>query len=197
MKIIYNILPYANNIIICGNNYYKNSFVEFEKSIKKYNNIQFVYFNSIDNLQSYPKGNGETIFQLLTTISDLSKKIFIMWGDIIIPDNKIFEEMYNNQYNNDFLIPTKYEKNPYAYLIIDNQNNVKNVEYKKNIKIDYGYHDQCIFLCNRDKIKEKIELIMNQNYEELNFLDIIKYLDNVSYFETKYPLKSFNTINEL
>ena len=197
MKIINNIIPYANDIYICGNNYYKNCFIEFEKSIKKYNNINFLYFNSIDNSQTYPKGNGETIFQLLNNIPGLTNKLFIMWGDIIISDNKIFQEMYNEQYNNDFLIPTKYEKNPYASLIIDNKNKVKNIEYKKNIDIDFGYHDQCIFLCNTDKIKEKLEMTVNQYYEELNFLDIVKYLDNVSYYETKYPLKSFNTINEL
>jgi hypothetical protein len=197
MKIINNIIPYANNIFICGNNYYKNSFIKFEKLIQNYNNIHFLYFNSIDNSQTYPKGNGETIFQLLKNISYLTDKLFIMWGDIIISDNKIFEEMYNNQYDNDFLIPTKYEKNPYAYLIIDNQNNVKGIEYKKNINIDHGYHDQCIFLCNKNKINEKIEILINKNYEELNFLDIVKYFDNVSYYETKYPLKSFNTIHEL
>jgi hypothetical protein len=68
---------------------------------------------------------------------------------------------------------------------------------KKNINIEYGYHDQCIFLCNKNIIKEKLELLINQKYEEYNFLDILKYLDNVSYYETKYPLKSFNTKNEL
>jgi 2-phospho-L-lactate transferase/gluconeogenesis factor (CofD/UPF0052 family) len=197
MKIINNILPYANNIFICGNNYYKNSFVKFEKLIENYNNIKFLYFNSIDNLQPYPKGNGETIFQLLNNISYLTDKLFVMWGDIIISDNKIFEEMYNNQYNNNFLIPTEYKKNPYAYLIIDNKNNVKGVEYKNNINIDYGYHDQCIFLCDKNEIKKKIEILINKNYEELNFLDTVKYLDNVSYYETKYPLKSFNIISEL
>jgi 2-phospho-L-lactate transferase/gluconeogenesis factor (CofD/UPF0052 family) len=197
IKIINNIMPYANNIFICGNNYYKNSFLEFEKLMQNYNNIHFLYFNSIDNSQTYPKGNGETIFQLLNNISYLTDKLFVMWGDIIISDNRIFEEMYNNQYNNNFLIPTKYEKNPYAYLIIDNKNNVKSIEYKKNINIDYGYHDQCIFLCDKNEIKEKIEILINKNYEEFNFLDIVKYLDNVSYYETKYPLKSFNTINEL
>jgi molybdopterin-guanine dinucleotide biosynthesis protein A len=196
-EIINNILPYANNIFICGNNYYKNNFIEFEKSLEKYNNIKFLYFNSIDNLQNFPKGNGETIYQLLNNISYLSNKLFILWGDIIISDSKIFEEMYNNQYNNDFLIPTIYEKNPYTYLIIDNNNNVKNIEYKKNINIDYGYHDQCIFLCNKNKIKEKLEILINQKYEELNFLDIIIYLDSIYYYETKYPLKSFNTLDEL
>lgn len=197
MNIINNIIPYANNIFICGNNYYKNSFIEFEKTIKDYNNIQFLYFNSIDNSQNYPKGNGETIFQLLNNVSYLTDKLFIMWGDIIISNNKIFEEMYNNQYNNDLLIPTKYEKNPYAYLIINNENKVTNIEYKKNIDIDFGYHDQCIFLCDKNKIKEKIEILINKHYDEFNFLDIVKYLDNVSYYETKYHLKSFNTINDL
>ena len=115
MKIVNNIMCYANNIFICGNNYYKNNFIEFEKSIKCYKNIKFLYFNSIDNSQTYPKGNGETIYQVLNSISNLTDKLFIMWGDIIISNNKIFEEMYNNQYNNQFLIPTKYEKNPYAW----------------------------------------------------------------------------------
>ena len=40
-------------------------------------------------------------------------------------------------------------------------------------------------------------MIINKDYEELNFLDIVENLDNVSYYETKYPLKSFNTVNEL
>jgi choline kinase len=197
-KIIINIMQYANNIFICGNNYYKNSFIKFEKTIQNYKNITFLYFNSIDNSQSYPKGNGETIFQLLNKIQDLTDKLFIMWGDIIISNNKIFEEMYDKQYNNDFLIPTKYEKDPYAYLIIHN-NNVKQIEYKKNIGVEFGYHDQCIFLCDTKKIKAKLKYLYASSIQtnEFNFLDIIKYLDNVSYFETNYPLKSFNTIHEL
>jgi 2-phospho-L-lactate transferase/gluconeogenesis factor (CofD/UPF0052 family) len=197
MKIINSIIPYANNIFICGNNYYKTNFLQFEESIKNYNNIKFLYFNSIDDTQNYPKGNGETIFQLLNQINVLTHKLFIMWGDILLSDNKIFEEMYNKQYDNDFLIPTKYEKNPYAYLIIGNKNNVKKIEYKKNINIDFGYHDQCIFLCNTSVIKEKIKILINKDYEELNFLDIINLIDNVSYYQTNYSVKSFNTIEEL
>ena len=188
-------MPYANNIFICGNNYYKSSFIEFEKSVK-YQNVIFLYFDSIDNSQSYPKGNGETIFQLLNSINYLTDKLFIMWGDIIISDNKIFEEMYSKQYNNDFLIPTKYEETPYAYLIIDNDK-VTRMEYKKNINIDFGYHDQCIFLCDKNKIKHELDFLINQDYDELNFLDIIPYLENIEFYETIYPLKSFNTINEL
>jgi 2-phospho-L-lactate transferase/gluconeogenesis factor (CofD/UPF0052 family) len=198
IKIINNILPYANNIFICGNNYYKEHFLNFEKIANKYfNKITFLYFNSIDNTQNYPKGNGETIFQLLNNIKTLTKKLFIMWGDVILSNNKIFEEMYNKQYNNDFLIPTKFENNPYAYLIIDNKNNVTNIGYKKNKDIDFGYHDQCIFLCNTNVIKEKIKLLINKDYLESNFLDIVNLIDNVSYYETKYPLKSFNTMDEL
>jgi 2-phospho-L-lactate transferase/gluconeogenesis factor (CofD/UPF0052 family)/choline kinase len=194
-KIINHIMPYANNIFICGNNYYKNSFIEFETS-NHYQNVIFLYFNSIDNSQSYPKGNGETIFQLLNSIHYLTDKLFIMWGDIIISDNKIFEEMYSNQYNNDFLIPTRYEENPYAYLIIDD-NKVTRMEYKKNINVDFGYHDQCIFLCDKNKIKHELQFLIKQDYDELNFLDIIPYVGNIDFYETNYPLRSFNTINEL
>ena len=196
MKIINKILPHANNIFVCGNNYYKNYFLEFEKKIKNNNNITFLYFNSIDNSQLYPKGNGETIYQLLNNIV-LTKKIFIIWGDILISDNKIFEEMYNLQYDNDFLIPTLYEENPYAYLVIDNQNNVKKFEYRKNIPIQFGYHDQCVFLCDKNKLIDKLILLINEKYvDEINFLDIIKDFNKVAYYETKYVVKSFNTKNE-
>lgn len=199
MKIINAIFPYANNIFICSNNYYKDKFMEFEKTLPPfYKNVNFLYFNSIDNQKNYPNGNGETIYQLLNTVDKLTDKLFIMWGDIIISNNKIFEEMYNLQYNNDFLIPTIYEKNPYAYLIIDNSKKVKKIEYKKNNPIDVGYHDQCIFLCDKNKIKNNIRFLLNEKTEkEINFLDIIKYMNNVTYYETKYPLKSFNTLEEL
>ena len=198
IKIINNILPFANNIFICGNNYYKNYFYEFEKKIN-YENIKFLYFNSNDNTQTYPKGNGETIYQLLNSNLIFTNKLFIMWGDIFISNNKIFEEMYNLQstINSDFFIPSIYEKDPYAYLIINENNSVNYVEYKKNKPTSYGYHDQCIFLCNTNKIKEKINIMINQKYDELNFLDIVKFLDNVNYYETKYIVNSFNEQTEL
>ena len=123
MKIIENIIQYANNIFICCNNLYKDNFIKFAE-IVKYNNIKFLYYNSLDNSQNFPNGNGETVFQLLQN-EILTSKIFIIWGDIYISNNKIFEEMYNLQYDNDFLIPVIYDKNPYAYLIIDINNNIE------------------------------------------------------------------------
>ena len=104
--------------------------------------------------------------------------------------------MYNLQYDNDFLIPVIYDKNPYAYLIIDINNNIEYIEYYKNKPIDFGYHDQCIFLCTTNILKDNIKLILNYNNES-NFLDIIKNLKTVKYFITDYPIKTFNTINEL
>jgi hypothetical protein len=197
LRIINNIIPYANNIFVCGNNYYKSSFLDFEKSIPHYDNVHFLYFNSLDNSQMYPKGNGETIYQLLTNISYLTDKLFIMWGDVIVTDNKIFEELYNNQYQCDFLIPTKYVKNPYAYLVLDDKNGVNYFEYKKNVVVDYGFHDQCIFLCSVNEIRDKLYTLINDTYEELNFLDVVKHIDNVSYYETHYHVRSFNTIEEI
>ena len=192
-KIIRNILPYANNVYICANNYYKHKFIEYTLN---YANIRFLYFDSYDKKQNYPRGNGETIYQVLNEIHNLTDKLFILWGDIIISDNKIFEEMYNQSCET-ILIPTKYKSNPYAYLILDEFKNVKDIGYKKNMEVSYGYHDQCIFLCDKHIIKEKLNLIINSDYEELDFLSIIKYIDNISYYETKYTISSFNTIDEL
>jgi len=116
-----------------------------------------------------------------------------MWGDILISNNKIFEEMYNLQYDNDFLIPTVYDKNPYAYLIINDNNNVEYIEYLKNKHIDYGYHDQCIFLCNTNSLKDNITI---SSQSENNFLDIVKNIDNVKYYITNYPIQTYNSIDE-
>lgn len=199
--IIKNIINYANNIYICANNYYKNEFIDKKNKYLILNNvkIKFLFFNSIDKKQNYPNGNGETIYQLLTTINNLSDKLFIMWGDILIKNNKIIEEMYNYDYlyKSDIIIPVKYEKEPYAYLELYN-NKVKCVNYKKNKSVDYGYHDQCIFLCNTSIILDKLKYIINNNNNnEINFLDIIKLLSNVNYFITDYEIKSYNNKNEL
>lgn len=196
-KIIDNIIPYANNIYICGNNRYKQYFIDFEKNIN-YNNVKFYYFNSIDNNKDYPNGNGETIYQILNLVN-LTNKFIIMWSDIIFNNNKIIEEIYNyDMYSNsDILIPVIYEYDPYAYLILNDNNSVNYIEYKKNKSIEYGYHDQCIFLCDKTQISKYISIIINNNNNEINFLNIIKYLNNVNYFITNYPIISYNTLDDI
>jgi choline kinase len=159
MNIIRKVTPYANTIYICCNNYYQHQFQEVESLTES--NVVFLYFDSIDKSQTYPKGNGETIFQVLTNIQNVTDHLFIMWGDILISDPRIFEEMYNTTWDT-CLIPVHYEKNPYAYLILDNTNHVKQIEYKKNINVEYGYHDQCIFLCNKQKIMEALQVLILQ-----------------------------------
>uniref|UniRef100_A0A6C0APP5 MobA-like NTP transferase domain-containing protein n=1 Tax=viral metagenome TaxID=1070528 RepID=A0A6C0APP5_9ZZZZ len=195
-KIIDEIMPYANNIYICGNTYYEKEFKDFERSITDYTNISFLYFNSVDNTKTYPKGNGETVYQLLKSIR-LTKKVFIMWGDIILSNNKIFEEMYNKQYNSDFLIPVNYEEDPYAYLNIES-GKVTHIEYRKNIPVTNGLHDQCIFLCDKKSLINAVEKIIQTPYDdECVFLDVIKYMENVTYYQTHYCVSSFNTPSEL
>ena len=200
LKIINNIKIYANNIYICGNNFYKEKFESFNKKYNFDNNIKFLYFNSLNDNLSYPKGNGETIYQILNSKYNLTSNFFILWGDIFFTNNKIIEEIYNYDLQNksDILIPVIKENDPYAYLILDDNNNVTNIEYKKIKPIDNGYHDQCIFLCNKNSIKSNINSILNYNdKDEINFLDIISYLPNVNFFETKYKVNSFNSQNDL
>jgi molybdopterin-guanine dinucleotide biosynthesis protein A len=196
LKMINQIYPYVNKIYICANNHYKQHFLDFQRLVKDNKQIEFLYFNSIDNLQDYPKGNGETIYQLINKV-ELTNKIFISWGDVILSSEKIIEEMYNLQYGNDFLIPTLYEENPYAYLIINKDGHVDKIEYKRNKPIDFGYHDQCIFLCARDIIQNNLHRLINIYInDDINFLDVVKYIPNVSYYTTNFPVHSFNTLAE-
>jgi choline kinase/2-phospho-L-lactate transferase/gluconeogenesis factor (CofD/UPF0052 family) len=195
-NILEKIKPYANTIYVCCNNHYKSSFLEYEKTVGQNENIKFLYFNSIDNSQNYPKGNGETLYQLLDNFK-LTDKAFVMWSDIIISNNRIFEEMYNLQYDNDFLIPTVYEEDPYAYLIIEDAK-VKKFGYRRDSSIEYGYHDQCIFLANTLIVKDRLKnIIDDKTYEEVNFLDVVSYIDGVSYYETKYPIQSYNSFDDI
>ncbi len=187
------LLPYANNIYVCCCNYYYSHFKNFENKIKN-ENIHFIYLDSIDGSKNFPKGNGETIYQFLEKIK-VTDKLFILWGDIFIKNNKIFEEMYNLYKGEDILIPVIYEENPYAYLYIEN-NKVKSIKYKKYENIDYGYHDQCIFLCDTKKIKSALNILINLKYDELNFLNIIDNLDSIEWYETTHNIYSFNTEKE-
>ena len=114
-----------------------------------------------------------------------------------INNDLIFEEMYNLNYECDLLIPTIYENNPYAYLNLDEHNNVINFGYKKNKSVDYGYHDQCIFLFDTKLLLEKLERIIQKKYNELNLLDVVEHFDIIKYYETDYGVKSFNTLDEL
>jgi len=193
--IIKKIHKYANNIYVCANVRYETYFKEFEKKIE-YKNVKFLYMNSLDESQDYPKGNGETIYQLLKK-EKITNKLFVLWGDIIINNQLIFEEIYNLNYECDLLIPTIYEKDPYAYLNINDQNKVINFGYKKCNPIDYGYHDQCIFLFDTKILLDKLEIIKQNEYYELNLLDVVEYFDNIKYYETDYRVESFNTFEEL
>lgn len=206
MKIIKQIGPHANRIFICGNYYFEDQFKEFEHLVACYGNLQHVkmlYFNSLDDLKSYPKGNGDTVYQAMTTIEDPTSKIFIMWGDVVINDNKIIEEMYICQDDSDILIPAVYETNPYAYLVTKDANKVDRVQYNKTEPVSHGYHDQCIFLCDTKKVTDILgDLVFDPKFygktdTECNFLDVIEKLQNVTFYETKHPVHSFNTMDEM
>ena len=194
-EILQKIEKYANNIYVCANVKYEFFFKEFEKKIK-FKTVKFLYMKSLDESQDYPKGNGETIYQLLKK-ENITNKLFVLWGDIIISNNLIFEEMYNLDYDCNLLIPTIYEQDPYAYLNINDANKVINFAYKKYKPIDYGYHDQCIFLFDTKILLNKLEIIRHKEYNELNLLDVVEYFDNIKYYETDFRVDSFNTLEEL
>ena len=194
-EILQKIEKYANNIYVCANVKYESFFKEFEKKIEC-QNVKFLYMNSLDENQDHPKGNGETIYQLLKK-ENITNKLFVLWGDIIVNNNLIFEEMYNLDYDCDLLIPTIYEQDPYAYLNINEENKVINFGYKKYKPIDYGYHDQCIFLFDTKILLNKLEIIRDKEYNELNLLDVVEYFNNIKYYETNYGVMSFNNIAEL
>lgn len=192
MRIVRQIRPYANNIFVCGSNKYKDHFLEAEK---KLTDVTFFHFSSIDNSQDYPNGNIETVYQLLHTAT-LTEKIFLVWCDIYMTSHLIIEEMLDNYEEDcDFLIPTIHKKDPFGYLLLDEDEKAVGIEYRKYKPTHAGHSDQNIFLCDTQKIKDAIQPTMKK--KEYNFLKIIGYLENVKYYETKYPVKSFNFVQDV
>jgi 2-phospho-L-lactate transferase/gluconeogenesis factor (CofD/UPF0052 family)/molybdopterin-guanine dinucleotide biosynthesis protein A len=190
--------PHVNEIYLLTNDKYYNLFEEngYQNIVKCYGESEFI-----------PNGNLETIIYGINKLSKkISNNVIIIWGDCVIPDGNIFME--NSFANSDFLISSKYEKEPYAYIIPKNKSRmiVQEIKFLKNEYVDYGIHDMSLFVININLLyslyKKKYSTIyLNNKNKEKHLFDMIKIINEnknqVNYYLTDYPTYSFNTQEEL
>lgn len=158
----------------------------------KYNVICCNGYNS-----DIPNGNLQTLYYGMKQIN-ATNNITVMWGDCI-PNTNIFLEL--NVINKPFYIPCINESNPYAY-IIPNGEVVEKILFYKDIPIEKGLHDNCIFSINwiiLNYVIDKYKLYENPN--ENHLFDTIEFLNKeqqfVTYYMTKHKSYSFNTTDKL
>ena len=112
------------------------------------------YFNQFENkiIIESGKGSGDAIFRAIKTLNFSSDdSCIITWGDAIL-NEKLVDYSINRFKGYYCTIPCTFEKHPYVELghTIYNKKFVKFSKYGDNIGA--GYHDQCLFICNLDRI---------------------------------------------
>ncbi len=139
-------------------------------------------------------GNRDTFEIGIKQISSSSYTI-ICWSDAIVFDSIVFAELSVSY--DDFRIPCRAEKNPYAYLCVNNES-IYDIRFQKTEPIEYGLHDLSIFqLCPSNLLQLPID---NEPLLERNLFDYIRYSNSIihtSYYISSSRIESFNTVEEL
>jgi choline kinase len=176
---------YINNIYILTNTLYYDL---YDKNNNKYNVILCKGLST-----DIPNGNLETIHSGLEQIKDkCSDQVILMWSDCI-PNENIVSEMSFIQ--SPFLIPCRFEADPYAYLVLKD-NTISRIAFKKNEPINYGLHDMSIFSIDTSLLLHIYQLYFDKEQkEEKHLFDIIPYIP-AEYWSTEFATQSFNTPEE-
>lgn len=185
----------------------ENDNLLYNTIVNKYNNVTQISINS-------GLGDGHAVLESLKSIKFKNNdKMFLVWGDSIQDDERLFVAT-QNAYNNMFTLPLRYEKNPYVQFVVD-YGIVRKVKFKKyNDNIEDGYHDYSLFLFkptlmlnvltlhHKKYWKEEEKKYIYRN-NELVFLDVInEYQDKLFPYTViidtvgSTSMNSYNTIDE-
>jgi 2-phospho-L-lactate transferase/gluconeogenesis factor (CofD/UPF0052 family) len=145
-------------------------------------------------------GSLETLYYglLQVGIDNCSTQSLVMWSDCILPDARLVCEL-SHMYGN-FIVPTEYIRNPYAYVVEDSiiPGVVKEIKLRSDVEVKYGYHDLSIFNLQLHTALPVMADVSNLQHtiREPSLFDIIPYL-NCTFYESQYPTYSFNSRAEL
>lgn len=144
---------------------------------EKYDNVNLLSITS-------GLGDGHAVLKSLESIKyKIGDKVYLIWGDSIQDDERLFVAT-ENAYNNMFTLPLRYEKEPYVQFIVE-YGLVRKVKFKKYEEtVGEGYHDYSLFLFNPSIMRDVLERHHNNYWKEeeqtyisrnneLVFLDII------------------------
>lgn len=164
-------------------------------------------------------GDGQAVLDALEVFQDKHTDHYLMicWGDIFVKDisiiNSFFSEIETG-YSEPLVIPTKETENPYVTYFLNRNRTLKKVAFQRRGQFfDKGLTDLSIFFTKpksmflflnamrEDQIK-KNKTEDNSLHLELNFLDIVEYLNSKGNPAITFivpdttGISSFNTVKE-
>lgn len=170
-----------------GNKKYLTDALSNEEECEK---VQAVIEDELNNINNTEK-EVETIFSLLSNIKeefiDLIKKYLI---------NNI-DRLYENKKITNF---SKYDLSNF-YIIYDKENKILDKIIKQKLQENDDIVGNLVYMLNtdykwddliREKIKEMINKIINNNFENINIEDIIEELEDLENFNFEYYITNEN-----
>lgn len=161
------------------------------------------------------RGDGHAVMTAAHPLP-LSKFFFVVWGDAYFTSWNIFTDCIDEYHRNDskgyfMYIPVINEKNPYVTFIVDEKMECVAADFsKRGENHPSGFHDQCVFFCNRARICELLNVMHNVYFKngryvtdsgELTFLYLVHLLHNLhnpaKALVTDSPVLSYNTTGEV
>lgn len=189
-------LQYSDKVIIVAS---VDNFHYFEKY--KSNNVDVIKIIS-------GFGCGDAVLKALslyyTTKEDTC---FIMWGDSIQYDKRVFTYSLT-KYNNNIIIPVTYEKEPYVQIKHSHLNATKVLFTKYGDKTYSGWHDLSIFFGNCNILRLNLERFRRKIYNNGKYIhkhnNEFIFLDMINEIPGNYKIVpiddykdlSFNTIDQ-
>lgn len=166
-----------------------------ENNLKKLKKNILYNINIVES--KIQEGNFKAIQEIYSNIKfKQNEKIIIVWSDIYIFNEKLFDDFFKNIKFNSLKkgleIPVMFEYNPPFIIDIDKYSFYNNsiIQSKSS-----GYHDQGMFVFDKNFLESIIK-----NNKLGNILDIInlpKYKNKISFNKLEHNITySFNTIDE-
>lgn len=211
-KTINNMTNIENTILKCN--------VLFDNIFIVINDKDINIFKESLNKEHHPKllsissglGSGHAIYELISNYnSKISKEFVIVWGDAVIYNDNIINELV--QYNNSMCFPVIMNNNPYVSINVDDNFYAKYVDFSKYGEMNkVGFQDKCIFKVNKQILFKALQSFHFSCFKsgryitesgEFEFLYIIHLLyqlkKKIKCYITDYEndILSYNTKDEL
>ena len=164
------------------------------------------------------RGDGHAVLKAAEKIEKLSPWFFVLWGDAYLTSGEIFNDCVLEKSQNHFnqpipmYIPVINEKDPYVTFLVDKDMNCLSADFsKRGEHHPTGFHDQCLFFCDKQKILSSLNVLEQAFFKngryvtdsgELTFLYLVHYLYNsnacgAKAIITDSPVLSYNTLGEV
>lgn len=199
---------YGTNIFVVANKKAKDAWVNWQRNTDA--DVELMFIDS-------GLGDGHAVLAAVEAVWTelnyiLPAEITIMWGDAHVNSPHIFSELENQELGtNSGVFPVVMEQNPYVTALVDEQMQVTHIDFsKRGEKHETGFHDQSIFRFKTGAMHAALRFMHKVLWKggryiseggELNFLHVVHFLYNsdhpVKIYQTKYPLMSYNTPDEL